>query len=191
MARSAPSARAVSRGGIQLATRGGADGRSVRARPCHVCCVRAIITAAGRGSRLASSSDDTPKTLLRFGSGTILSGIMQNFAAAGISEFIVIVGFRGEAIVEYLTVHGNLGYAVTVVTNPEWHRGNGISVHLASTALDPDEAEVLLSMSDHLVSPAALRAMIDAPPGRNQLLVDPRIEQVHDLEDATKVWVDA
>src|SRR6266498_1596636 len=182
MARSAPSARAVSRGGIQLATGGGADGRSVRARPWPVCFVRAIITAAGRGSRLASSSDDTPKTLLRFGSGTILSGIMQNFAAAGISEFMVIV--------EYLTANDNLGYAVSVVRNPEWHRGNGISVHLAGTVLAPDE-EVLLSMSDHLVSPAALRAMIDAPAGRNQLLVDSRIELVHDLEDATKVWVDA
>ncbi len=152
--------------------------------------MRTVITAAGRGSRLAGTSDDTPKTLLPFGSGTILSGIMQNFAAAGISEFIVIVGFRGEAVVEYLTANGSFDYAVTVVRNPEWQRGNGISVHLAGTVLDPDE-EVLLSMSDHLVSPAALRAMIDAPPDRNQLLVDPRIEQVHDLGDATKVWVDA
>jgi len=152
--------------------------------------MRTIITAAGRGSRLAGTSDDTPKTLLRFGNGTILSGIMQNFAAAGISEFIVIVGFHGEAIVEYLTAHGNLGYAVTVVRNPEWQRGNGISVHLAGTVLGPDE-EVLLSMADHLVHPEALQAMIDAPPGRNHLLVDPRIELVHDLEDATKVWVDA
>ena len=116
---------------------------------------------------------------------------MRNFAAAGISEFIVIVGFRGEAIVEYLTTHANFGYAVTVVRNPEWQRGNGISVHLAGTVLDPDEDEVLLSMADHLVTPEALQAMIDAPPGRNRLLVDPRIEQVHDLEDATKVWVDA
>src|SRR6266540_3051870 len=105
MARSAPSARAVSRGGIQLATGGGADGRSVRARPWPVCFVRAIV--------------------------------------------------------EYLTANDNLGYAVSVVRNPEWHRGNGISVHLAGTVLAPDE-EVLLSMSDHLVSPAALREMIDA-----------------------------
>src|SRR5436309_15683166 len=107
MAGSAPSARAVSRGRIQLATGGGTDGRSVRARPWHVCFVRAIITAAGRGSRLVSSSDDTPKTLLRFGSGTILSGSMQNFAAAGITEFIVIGGFRREAIVEYLTAESH------------------------------------------------------------------------------------
>src|SRR6266508_4623780 len=136
MAGSAPSARAFSRGGIQLAIGGGADGRGVRARPWHVSFVRTVITAAGRGSRLAGTSDDTPKTLLGFGSGTILSGIMQNFAAAGISEFIVIVGFQGDAIVEYLTAHGNLGYAVSVVRNPEWQRGNGISVHAAATELD-------------------------------------------------------
>ncbi|HEX9285407.1 MAG TPA: NTP transferase domain-containing protein [Nitrospirales bacterium] len=151
--------------------------------------MRAIITAAGRGSRLASSTDETPKTLLQFGSGTILSGIMRNFAAAGVSEFIVIVGFQGDAIVEYLTAHDTWGYAVTVVRNREWQRGNGISVHLAGTLLSPDE-EVLLSMADHLVPPQALRAMVHAPPGRNQLLVDPHIELVYDLEDATKVWVD-
>lgn len=115
---------------------------------------------------------------------------MRNFAAAGISEFILVVGFQGEAIVDYLTNHANFGYAVTVVRNPEWQRGNGISVHLAGTVLDPRE-DVLLSMSDHLVHPDALRAMIDAPRGRNHLLVDSRIELVYDLEDATKVWVDA
>jgi choline kinase len=115
---------------------------------------------------------------------------MGNFAAAGVSEFIVVVGFRGEAIVEYFAAHENLGYTVTVLTNQEWRRGNGISVHRASTVLDPDE-EVLLSMADHLVAPDALRAMIDAPAGRNHLLVDSRIELVHDVDDATKVWVDA
>ena len=153
--------------------------------------MRAIITAAGRGSRLTSSSDDTPKTLLRFGTGTILSGIMRNFAAAGVSEFIVVVGFQGEAIVEYLAGNSKLGYAVTIVRNPDWQRGNGISVHLAGTALDADEEDVLLSMADHLVAPDALRVMIDAARGRNHLLVDPRIELVHDLDDATKVSVDA
>ena len=151
--------------------------------------MRAIITAAGRGSRLAGTSDDTPKTLLPCGEETLLATIMRNFAAAGLSEFIVVVGFQGETIVEYLAARANLGYAVTVVKNPEWRRGNGISVHAAGSVLAPGE-EVLLSMADHLVAPEALRAVIAAPPGRNRLLVDPRIASVHDIEDATKVWVE-
>ena len=154
--------------------------------------MRAIITAAGRGSRLSDTSEDTPKTLLQFGTrgGTLLSEIMRNFAAAGVSDFIVVVGFRGDAIVDYLRANANFGYGVTVVNNGDWQRGNGISVHLAGTVLGPGETDVLLSMSDHLVAPAALRAMIAAPNGRNLLLVDSRIAQVHDLDDATKVWVD-
>lgn len=156
--------------------------------------MRAIITAAGRGSRLSDASDDTPKTLLQLGTGergrTILSGIMRNFAAAGVSDFIVVVGFRGDAIVDYLRAHDNFGFRVTVVTNQEWRRGNGISVHLAGRILETGEDEVLLSMADHLVAPDALRAMVAAPPGRNSLLVDSRIPLVHDLDDATKVVTD-
>jgi len=151
--------------------------------------MRAIITAAGRGSRLSDTSDDTPKTLLPLGAGTLLSEIMGNFAAAHVSEFIVVVGFRGDAIIDYLRAHDNFGYGVTVVENRDWQRGNGISVHLAGTALAPGEEDMLLSMSDHLVAPEALRAMTAAPLGRNGLLVDSRIEHVHDLDDATKVWV--
>ena len=152
--------------------------------------MRAIITAAGRGSRLSDSTDDTPKTLLQIGDGTLLSGIMGNFAAVGVTDFIVVVGFRGGAIVDYLTGHRNFGYGVTVVENREWQRGNGISVHLAASVFAAGENDVLLAMSDHLVAPAALRAMIAAPGDRNLLLVDSRIAQVHDLDDATKVWVD-
>ena len=151
--------------------------------------MRAIITAAGRGSRLSDTSEDTPKTLLPIGAGTLLSEIMGNFARAGVSDFIVVVGFRGDAIIEYLRANDNFGYGVTVIENREWQRGNGISVHMAGTALVPGEEDVLLSMSDHLVAPEALRAMTAAPLGRNGLLVDSRIERVHDLDDATKVWV--
>ena len=151
--------------------------------------MRAIITAAGRGSRLSDTSEDTPKTLLPFRTGTLLSEIMGNFARAGVSDFIVVVGFRGDAIIDYLRAHDDFGYGMTIVENREWQRGNGISVHMAGTALESGEDDVLLSMSDHLVAPEALRTMATAPLGRNGLLVDSRIEQVHDLDDATKVWV--
>src|SRR5207247_10412275 len=101
------------------------------------------------------------------------------------------VGARREPLVQYPESHAHLPHAVPLRTQPEWRRGNGISVHAARTALAPDEEELLLSMADHLVAPDALRAMIDAPRGRNHLLVDPRIELVHEIEDATKVWDDA
>ncbi len=148
--------------------------------------MKAIITAAGQSSRLWETTGREPKTLLPFGDGSIMSAILANFAAVGIREFVVVTGYRGDLIAQHLRAHANFGMAVDLLDNPEWHRGNGISVLRALEHLAPEEP-VILSMADHVVSPAALAAMRDAPPGLNLLLVDPRIDECFDLPDATKV----
>ena len=58
--------------------------------------MKTIIIAAGQGSRLWETTDRVPKTLLPLGNGTVLSRIVANFAAVGVEEFVVVVGFRGE-----------------------------------------------------------------------------------------------
>jgi len=151
--------------------------------------VKAIITAAGQSSRLWETTGREPKTLLPFGSGSILSAILENFGAAGVRDFLVVIGYRGDLIAEHLRTHDGFGFAVEILENPEWHRGNGLSVLRALTHLDPEEP-VLLAMSDHLVSPGALLAVRDGPAATNLLLVDLRIGEVFDLDDATKVLLE-
>jgi choline kinase len=148
--------------------------------------MKTIIIAAGQGSRLWETTDRVPKTLLPLGNGTVLSRIVANFAAVGVEEFVVVVGFRSEFIVEYLERNNHFGKRFTIVENREWERGNGISVLRAQAALAEDET-ALLSMSDHLVDPRALARIKDAPGERNMLLTDDRIAEVFDLDDATKV----
>lgn len=148
--------------------------------------MKTIIIAAGQGSRLWDTTARVPKTLLPLGRGTILSRIVANFASVGVGEFVVVVGYRGSLIVEYLERSDHFGKRFTIVENPEWERGNGISVLRAQAALAPDET-ALLSMSDHLVDAAALARIRNAPGDRNLLLTDERIAQVFDLDDATKV----
>lgn len=149
--------------------------------------MQTVIVAAGRGSRLLASTDDRPKTLLPFGDGTILSAILASFQAAGCTEFVLVTGYRGEQLARFAAAPPP-GLHIAVVENREWERGNGLSVYAARAAVG--DAPFLLSMSDHLVSPAALRAVLDAPPGPALLLVDPRVDEVIDLDDATKVWVE-
>ena len=48
----------------------------------------------------------------------------------------------------------------------------------------------LLSMSDHLVTPRGLAALRDARSPNNLLLVDPQLDAIVDLADATKVWME-
>jgi choline kinase len=147
--------------------------------------VKGLIIAAGRGSRLGARTDELPKTLLPFGQGTILSQILHNFSSIGIEEFVIVVGYQAVRLTDYLAEHGSFGLRVEVVENLEWRRGNGVSVLRARDQVG--SGAFLLSMSDHLVSPAALAALRDAPSSNNLLLVDPRLDAVVDLEDATKV----
>jgi len=147
--------------------------------------VKTVIIAAGLGSRLWPTTDQTPKTLLPFGDGTMLSQIIDNFGAAGVREFVVVVGFRGERIAEYVRTDLGSRYQVELVENAEWRRGNGISVCAARPAVG--DGPFLLSMSDHLVSPVDLGAMVQAASPANLLLVDRRTDAVVDLDDATKV----
>jgi choline kinase len=149
--------------------------------------MKTVIVAAGRGSRLLASTDDRPKTLLPLGDGTILSAILERFQHAGCTEFVIVTGYRGDQLAAFAAAPPP-GTRIAVVENREWTRGNGLSVYAARAAVGDEP--FLLSMSDHLVSPAALRAVRDAPPGPALLLVDPRIDAVIDLDDATKVWVE-
>lgn len=147
--------------------------------------MKALIIAAGRGSRLGGLTEELPKSLLPFGRDTILSQILHNFSTIGIGDFVIVVGYQAARITAYLAEHSSFGLRVSVVENQDWHRGNGVSVlrardHVGSGAF-------LLSMSDHLVSPPALATLRNAPSSNNLLLVDPRLDVMVDLEDATKV----
>jgi choline kinase len=149
--------------------------------------MKTVIIAAGTGSRLWPRTKQMPKTLLPFGQGTILSQIMSNFETIGVSEFVIVVGFGAEHIVEYIATTG-FGPRVTFVENRDWQRGNGLSVHLVRGIADG--GSFLLSMSDHLVAPPALARLMTARSDQNLLLIDPRVGGVFDLPDATKVMLE-
>ena len=149
--------------------------------------MKTVIIAAGTGSRLWPRTNQMPKTLLPFGQGTILSQIISNFTTIGVNEFIIVVGFGAKWIVEYIATAG-LGPRVTFVENRDWQRGNGFSVYLAQRVAGV--GSFLLSMSDHLVAPSALARLMSAQSDQNLLLVDPRVDGVFDLPDATKVMME-
>jgi choline kinase len=146
--------------------------------------MKAVIVAAGTGSRL---NNDLPKTLLPFGEGTILSAILRSISQAATSEFVIVVGYKAELIKRYLERNLSFGLTISFVHNPDWNRGNGISALAAKEGIG--EEEFLLSMSDHIVSPNAISNTARYESSANLLLVDRRVDQVFDIDDATKVKV--
>ncbi|MFO0606230.1 MAG: histidinol-phosphate transaminase [Polyangiales bacterium] len=149
---------------------------------------RAIILAAGRGSRLAQG-DTLPKPLRPVAGTPLLVRILRTLAKEGVREAVIIVGYEGHRIREALVDVGPaLGVELHFVENPLWERSNGVSLLAAAEWIDRD---CLLTMSDHLVAPELVRALARAevPSGACALGVDFDIERCFDLDDATKVRV--
>lgn len=58
-----------------------------------------VVLAAGTGTRLMPLTEHTPKTLLPVrGNDTILDGALANLGAAGVSEVVIVTGYRADAI---------------------------------------------------------------------------------------------
>ncbi len=62
---------------------------------------KAVILAGGRGTRLAEATETRPKPMIEIGGRPILWHIMKIYAAHGINEFIVCLGYKGYVIKEY------------------------------------------------------------------------------------------
>ncbi len=62
---------------------------------------KAVILAGGRGTRIAEESDVRPKPMIMIGGRPILWHIMQIYAAHGIVDFVICLGYKGHVIKDY------------------------------------------------------------------------------------------
>jgi glucose-1-phosphate cytidylyltransferase len=63
--------------------------------------MKAVILAGGLGTRLSEETNVRPKPMVEIGGKPILWHVMKIYAAHGVTEFIVCVGYRGYMIKEY------------------------------------------------------------------------------------------
>ena len=63
--------------------------------------MKAVILAAGEGSRMRPLTCTRPKVMLPIANKPILEHLLVEAIAAGISEFILVVGYHDEAVLDY------------------------------------------------------------------------------------------
>jgi len=93
----------------------------------------AIIPAAGKGVRLLPYTEHMPKTMISVAGKPILGHILDQVESCGIKKVVFIVGYKKEAIIEFVQDR----YAhldVTFVEQPE-PKGLGHAVYLAKDAV--------------------------------------------------------
>jgi len=62
---------------------------------------KAVILAGGRGTRLGAETQLRPKPMVEIGGRPILWHIMKSYAAHGIRDFVICLGYKGQLIKEY------------------------------------------------------------------------------------------
>ncbi len=103
--------------------------------------MKAIIPAAGIGTRLRPHTHTAPKALLHVAGKPILGHILDELLAFGIDEVVVVVGFLGEKIVEY--VKNNYEIRASFITQKELS-GLGWAIYITREHITEDPILIIL-----------------------------------------------
>jgi len=108
--------------------------------------MKAIILAAGVGKRFKEVTDQRPKCLIEIQGKTLLERTLTALGAAGVTEAVVVIGYRGDMIRQTI---GALwaGVRVRYVFNDRFEKGAILSLWSAREEFDDDilimDADVL------------------------------------------------
>lgn len=146
---------------------------------------KAVIIAAGNGSRLQGYQNACPKPLVEVGGIPLLQRVILSAKKIGITEFVIVIGYQAARIRKTINSK-KLGVKITWVRNLDWRRPNGISVLKAEKFVF---GKFLLLMSDHIFNPKLLKHIedLDLEKDAGLLCVDYALNRVQNLDDATKV----
>jgi choline kinase len=149
---------------------------------------QALIIAAGRGVRFGRATDSRPKPLLQLAGVPLICRTLLTAREAGINQFIVVTGYLGEILEDFLRREISGDISVQCLRNEKWQRPNGISVLRAKGNL---QGPFVLLMADHLFEGKILRNLLATPlsGGHCRLAVDFHPERIPYLVEATKVLV--
>ena len=108
------------------------------ARGSHV--VKAVILAGGLGTRLSEETERRPKPMVEIGGRPMLWHIMRRYAAFGITEFVIALGYKAEVARRWFLDYRDAGGDLTVnlgtgEVTPHATSRDAWTVHLVDTGL--------------------------------------------------------
>ena len=118
---------------------------------------KAVLLAAGKGTRMRELTTDLPKPMIVVRGQPILRHIVDGLKAAGVTHFQIVVGYRADVVTDYFGDGSKLGISVEYATQVV-QDGTGRVVELARdfAGVNP----FILSYGDILIDPANYRRLV-------------------------------
>jgi UDP-N-acetylglucosamine diphosphorylase / glucose-1-phosphate thymidylyltransferase / UDP-N-acetylgalactosamine diphosphorylase / glucosamine-1-phosphate N-acetyltransferase / galactosamine-1-phosphate N-acetyltransferase len=136
---------------------------------------RAVILAAGRGTRMRELTNDLPKPMIEVRGKPVLQHIVEGLRDAGARRLLIIVGYHGETVENFFgdgrRYNVTIEYAMQTVQD-----GTGRVVALACNFTG--ESPFILSYGDILISPVNYKRIVDLPNDLEAIITVTRGEDV-------------
>lgn len=116
--------------------------------------MKAIILAAGRGSRMKDLTDESPKCLVQLRGKSLLAWQLEALSAAGIRDIAIVTGYKHEQI-------SNLDLGLVEFYNPRWAETNMVS-SLACASAWLEAGPCIVSYSDIFYQANAVSALMNS-----------------------------
>jgi NDP-sugar pyrophosphorylase family protein len=118
---------------------------------------KAVILAAGRGTRMRELTAELPKPMIAVRGRPILQHIVEGLRDAGVTRFLIVVGYRAEVVRDYFGDGARFGVQVEYITQLV-QDGTGRVVELARAFAGADP--FILSYGDILIEPQNYRRLV-------------------------------
>ncbi len=119
---------------------------------------KAVILAAGRGTRMKELTDELPKPMVAVKGRPILESIVRGLVANGVTDILIVIGYRKEVIIDYFGEGSDFGCRIFYVEQIV-QDGTGRVVDLAKEFAGSDP--FILSYGDILVPAESYAPLVD------------------------------
>jgi UDP-N-acetylglucosamine diphosphorylase / glucose-1-phosphate thymidylyltransferase / UDP-N-acetylgalactosamine diphosphorylase / glucosamine-1-phosphate N-acetyltransferase / galactosamine-1-phosphate N-acetyltransferase len=136
---------------------------------------KAVLLAAGRGTRMRELTGELPKPMLQVRGKPVLQHIVEGLREAGLTDFLIIVGWHAEVVSKFFGDGSKFGVRIEYATQVV-QEGTGKVVELAREFAGGDP--FILSYGDILVWPENYQRIRAALGGAEAVVSVKRSEDV-------------
>jgi UDP-N-acetylglucosamine diphosphorylase / glucose-1-phosphate thymidylyltransferase / UDP-N-acetylgalactosamine diphosphorylase / glucosamine-1-phosphate N-acetyltransferase / galactosamine-1-phosphate N-acetyltransferase len=119
---------------------------------------KAVILAAGRGTRMRELTADLPKPMIAVRGKPVLQHILEGLRDAGIRDYLIVVGYRADAVQDFFGDGSGYNVAIRYKTQ-RVQDGTGRVVELAHEYVT--DRPFILAYGDILVDPANYKSLVN------------------------------